>query len=78
MKASPGPACVAARGDGPHDDVVHPSPILFVAAHFACLAAVWTGQSGVMAGTDNRGCEDDRDLSPSGQRHARHHGPCLM
>ena len=35
--ASPGTAGIAALGDDPHDDVVHPSAILFVAAHLACL-----------------------------------------
>ena len=38
------------------------------------VVVVTCGQSGLMAGTDNRGCEDDRDLSLSGQCHARHHG----
>ena len=41
--ASPGTAGIAALGDDPHDDVVHPSAILFVAVHLACLAAFWTG-----------------------------------
>ena len=41
--ASSGTAGIAALGDDPHDDIVHPSAILFVAAHLACLAAFWTG-----------------------------------
>ena len=41
--ASHGTAGIAALGDDPHDDVVHPSAILFVAAHLAGLAAFWTG-----------------------------------
>ena len=41
--ASPGTAGIAALGDDPHDDVVHPSAILFVAVHLACLGAFWAG-----------------------------------
>ena len=41
--ASPGPAGTATRRDDTHDDVVYPSPILFVAAHLACLGAFGSG-----------------------------------
>ncbi len=29
--------------DDPHDDVVYPSTLLFVAAHLACFGAIWSG-----------------------------------